>query len=56
MVNIAFIRGFTTSDKNKRQKECHCQNGKNKEDSFFVGFHNKPRKNLLQGVKNKQNV
>ena len=49
-----FIRIVTTSDKNKRQNKRHCQNGKNKKDSFFVGFHNKPRKNLLQGIKNRQ--
>ena len=54
-IGAGFIRaGFIASNKNKRQNECHCQYGKNNKDSFFVGFHNKPRKNLLQGIKNKQ--
>ena len=56
-IGAGFIRaGFIARDKNKRQNECHCQYGKNNKDSFFVGFHNKPRKNLLQGVKNKQKI
>ena len=51
-IGAGFIRaGFIARDKDERQKDCHCQNGKNKKGSFFVGFHNKPRKNLLQGIK-----
>ena len=43
-IGAGFIRaGFIARDESARQNECHCQNGKNKKDSFFVGFHNKPR-------------
>ena len=51
-IGAGFIRaGFIARDESARQNKRHCQNGKNKKDSFFVGFHNKPRKNLLQGIK-----
>ena len=51
-IGAGFIRfDFVASDKNARQNKCHCQNGKNNNELFFCGFHNKPRKNLLQGIK-----
>ena len=51
-IGADFIRaGFIAGDESARQNKCHCQYGKNKKDSFFVGFHNKPRKNLLRGIK-----
>ena len=54
-IGAGFIRvDLVASDESARQNKRHCQKGKNNNDSFFVGFHNKPRKNLLQGVKNKQ--
>ena len=44
-IGAGFIRfDFVASDKNARQSKCHCKNGKNTNDLFFVGFHNKPRK------------
>ena len=43
-IGAGFIRaGFIAGNESARQNDCHCQNGKNKKYSFFVGFHNKPR-------------
>ena len=54
-IGAGFIRfGFVAGDKDERQNECHCKNGKNKKDSFFVGFHNKPRNHYYGASKNKQ--
>ena len=56
-IGAGFIRaGFIAGDESARQNECHCQNGKNKKDSFFVGFHNKPRNHYYGASKNKQKI
>ena len=55
-IGAGFIRaGFIARDESARQNECHCQNSKNKKDSFFVGFHIKPR-NHYYGASKKQKI
>ena len=43
-IGAGFIRaGFIARDESTRQNKCHRKNGKNNNDSFFCGFHSKPR-------------